>query len=564
MTGGLWHEWDQLPDLAGIGYPIAEVAGDGSSVITKPEGTGGLVSVGTVTEQLLYEIDDPARYRTPDVDVDFTTLRLAGQGPDRVAVRGATGRPPSDRLKLAIVYRDGWTASGMLAVVGRDAEKKARAAGALVLDRVRRAGFTVADSLVECFGAGDVVPGVGRPREAPWEVIVRVTVRDPRRPAVERFCRELAPLVTAGPPGIAGYAAGRPSPRPAFGYWPALVPRSLISPLVEVNSASAWSAARHRTPIRHLLPRGEPLTMGKEEPTIRLGDLAHARSGDKGNTANIGVVARDDASFAWLRSHLTEASGRGPPAGAGDRRGPAVRAARAPRVQLRHREGPGRRGEPVAPAGHARQGSGHGASGTAAARSGSSHVRKPRGEPAMSEPLILRSDDGPVAVLTLNRPDKRNALSRALMRELEHHLDRVGHDSRVRTVVLTGAGTVFCSGMDLKEAAAERDELRGGTACRGDVAGVCRPDPEAPYSAQADDRGRQRRRPGRRRRSDGGVRLCRRLLDGTHRLSRGPPRPGSRGRHVRPDPADRRSPGQTASADRRTDSLPAWPAPGGW
>ena len=248
VTGGLWHEWDQLPDLGGIGYPIAEVAGDGSSVITKPEGTGGLVSVGTVTEQLLYEIDDPARYRTPDVDVDFTTLRLSGQGPDRVAVRGATGRPPSDRLKLAIVYRDGWTASGMLAVVGRDAEKKARAAGALVLDRVRRAGFTVADSLVECFGAGDVVPGVGRPREAPWEVIVRVTVRDPRRPAVERFCRELAPLVTAGPPGIAGYAAGRPSPRPAFGYWPALVPRSLISPFVEVNSASAWSAARHRTP----------------------------------------------------------------------------------------------------------------------------------------------------------------------------------------------------------------------------------------------------------------------------------------------------------------------------
>ncbi|MGD0042105.1 MAG: acyclic terpene utilization AtuA family protein, partial [Isosphaeraceae bacterium] len=153
VTGGLWHEWDQLPDLAGIGYPIAEVAADGSAVITKPEGTGGLVSVGTVTEQLLYEIDDPARYRTPDVDVDFTTLRLTENGPDRVAVRNATGRPPSDRLKLAIVYRDGWTASGMLAVVGRDAEKKARAAGAMLLERVRRAGFAFADSLVECFGA---------------------------------------------------------------------------------------------------------------------------------------------------------------------------------------------------------------------------------------------------------------------------------------------------------------------------------------------------------------------------------------------------------------------------
>ena len=166
VTGGLWHEWDQLPDLAGIGYPIAEVAADGSSVITKPEGTGGLVSVGTVTEQLLYEIDDPARYRTPDVDVDFTTLGLTQIGPDRVAVRGTTGRPPSDHLKLAIVYRDGWTASGMLAVVGRDAEKKARAAGAMLLERVRRSGFTFADSLVECFGAGDVVPASAQPARA--------------------------------------------------------------------------------------------------------------------------------------------------------------------------------------------------------------------------------------------------------------------------------------------------------------------------------------------------------------------------------------------------------------
>lgn len=243
VTGGLWHEWDQLPDLAGIGYPIAEVAADGSAVITKPEGTGGLVSVGTVTEQLLYEIDDPARYRTPDVDVDFTTLRLTENGPDRVAVRSATGRPPSDRLKLAIVYRDGWTASGMLAVVGRDAEKKARAAGAMLLERVRRAGFAFVDSLVECFGAGDVVPGLRPPGESPWEVILRVTVRDVNRPPVERFCREFAPLVTSGPPGIAGYASGRPSPRPAFGYWPTLVPRSMIEATVKVRTAAEWSAS---------------------------------------------------------------------------------------------------------------------------------------------------------------------------------------------------------------------------------------------------------------------------------------------------------------------------------
>jgi hypothetical protein len=246
-TGGLWHGWAELPDFAGVGYPIAEINDDGSFVITKPAGTGGRVSVGTITEQLLYEIDDPARYRTPDVDVDFTKLSLSEQGIDRVAVVGAAGNPPSDRLKLVAVYRDGWMASGMLAVVGRHAEAKARAAGALILERVKRAGFTLADSLIECLGAGDVAPGVVRPATPPLEVVLRVTVRDPNRAAVERFCRELAPLVTAGPPGIAGYASasGRPTPRPAFGYWSALVPRTVAEDQVrvDVRTASEWASS---------------------------------------------------------------------------------------------------------------------------------------------------------------------------------------------------------------------------------------------------------------------------------------------------------------------------------
>jgi Acyclic terpene utilisation family protein AtuA len=249
-TGGLWHRWDQLADPAGIGYPIAEIDSAGGCMIAKPDRTGGLVNVETVTEQLLYEIDDPACYRTPDVNVDFTGLEITQAGPDRVAVRGASGRAPSEKLKMVAVYRDGWTASGMLAVVGRNAEAKARTAGELVLERVRRSGTSLADSLVECLGAGDVAPGVLRPVAPPYEVVLRVTVRDPERESVERFCRELAPLVTAGPPGIVGYATGRPSPRPAFGYWPALVPRDTAEAqtVVDVRTAADWARSLRDSP----------------------------------------------------------------------------------------------------------------------------------------------------------------------------------------------------------------------------------------------------------------------------------------------------------------------------
>ncbi len=239
-TGGLWHRWEEIDDLTGIGYPIAEVREDGSSVITKAEGTGGLVSEATVAEQMVYEIDDPACYKTPDVDVDLTTVSLEQEGPHRVAVRGASGRAPGDRLKVSAVYRDGWTASGLLAVVGRGAEAKARAAGWIVLERVRRAGFALAETLVECLGAGEVVPGVLKPSGSVPEVVLRVTARDPDRKAIERFCREFAPLVTSGPSGIAGYATGRPEPRPAFGYWPTLVPREWVEAAVAVRPASEW------------------------------------------------------------------------------------------------------------------------------------------------------------------------------------------------------------------------------------------------------------------------------------------------------------------------------------
>jgi hypothetical protein len=237
-TGGLWHRWHDVSNWAAIGYPIAEIAADGSATITKPPGTGGMVTVANVAEQLVYEIGDPTCYRTPDIDVDLSSVRLEQIANDRVGVTSSQGEYPSDRLKLSAVYRDGWTASGMLAVVGRDAPDKARACGQILIDKVKRGGFELADTCVEVLGAGDVVRGVVPPGSVPYEVVLRVSVRDPRREAVARFCKEFAPLITSGPAGLAGYASGRPEPRPAFGYWPALVPKDLVEADVHVRQAS--------------------------------------------------------------------------------------------------------------------------------------------------------------------------------------------------------------------------------------------------------------------------------------------------------------------------------------
>jgi hypothetical protein len=228
-TGGLWHRWNEVANWDDIGYPIAELEEDGSFVITKPAGSGGFVTVPNLTEQLVYEIGDPACYRTPDIDVDLTSVLLEQAGADRVRVTGSNGSSPTDKYKLSAVYRDGWTASGMLGVVGRDAEAKARTCGRILLEKVKRAGYEFADSCVEVIGAGDLVRGVVPPQAAPFEVVLRVSVRDPVREGVARFCKEFAPLITSGPAGIAGYASGRPEPRPAFGYWPALVPKALVT-----------------------------------------------------------------------------------------------------------------------------------------------------------------------------------------------------------------------------------------------------------------------------------------------------------------------------------------------
>ncbi|HNT88898.1 MAG TPA: acyclic terpene utilization AtuA family protein, partial [Candidatus Hydrogenedentes bacterium] len=169
----------------------------------------------------------PAHYLSPDCRVDFTTLSVEEVGLDRVRVTGARGARPTNTYKVSATYRDGYWAHGLLTVFGRDAVEKARRGGEIVLERLRRAGFEYARSNIECIGANACVPGV---LDAPplLETVLRISVADPRKEAVERFAKEIAPLVTSGPQGVTGYAAGRPSPRPMFSYWSCLIERDRV------------------------------------------------------------------------------------------------------------------------------------------------------------------------------------------------------------------------------------------------------------------------------------------------------------------------------------------------
>lgn len=234
MSGGLWCNWLEAAALADVGYPIAEIEADGSFRIEKPAGTGGAINLETVAEQLLYEVGDPANYLTPDVVSDFTSVRLREMAADVVTFSNFRGKPATDSYKVSIAYRDGWTASGTLAIFGPNAAAKAKRAGEMLLERLQRAGQSYAATNIETIGAGSVVPGV-LPGSDPPEVMLRVGVRDGSKSAVERFTKEFAPLVTSGPPGVTGYTTGRAAVREVFAYWPALIAKSAVHEHIDIR-----------------------------------------------------------------------------------------------------------------------------------------------------------------------------------------------------------------------------------------------------------------------------------------------------------------------------------------
>ena len=232
--GNCLYDWRNIPDLANVGYPIVEASADGTFVVTKHRGTGGRISVPSVTEQLVYEMGDPHSYITPDVVADFTSIRLAPDGDDRVRVFGITGRPATDKLKVSIAYRAGFKAVGSLVYAWPDALEKAQLADRVLRERLDNMGLRFDQLLTEYVGVsaahGPLSVSTGEAPEVQW----RIGVRSSDRKAVERFTREIAPLVLNGPPTVTGFAGGRPKVEEIVAYWPALVDKTVVRTQVEI------------------------------------------------------------------------------------------------------------------------------------------------------------------------------------------------------------------------------------------------------------------------------------------------------------------------------------------
>jgi Acyclic terpene utilisation family protein AtuA len=336
-TGGLFTDWQTVPDWANIGYPIVECRADGSFDLTKSPGTGGLATVATVAEQLVYEIGDPAHYVLPDVVCDFTQVTLKQTGPERVEVLGARGLSPTATYKVCATYMQGYRCSGQLTIVGFDAAAKARRTGEAILERTRTllAQLGLGDytrTHIEILGAESAYgPHAASGARVTREAVLRLTVSHPAKAALELFAREIAPSGTSFSPGTTG-ASGRPSVSPSIRQYAFLlhkdnVPVTIVvlegksqqtleftMPKVPAETAVASAAvgasdqfARQTAAAgevgEHVKPNDSPDTAWTTVPLVQ---LAYGRSGDKGDVSNIGIIARKPVLLPYLRAALTE------------------------------------------------------------------------------------------------------------------------------------------------------------------------------------------------------------------------------------------------------------------
>lgn len=316
-TGGISTDWRAIAaDWDDMGYPIVECSADGSFLVTKPAGTGGLVTVATVAEQITYEVHDPGHYVLPDVVCDLTSVALTDLGENRVRVTGARGLPATPSYKVSLTYSDGYRCTATLMIVGTDAAEKARQVAAAVLKRTRR---LIADSgysdyravSVEVLGA-EAMYGPHARAQATREVILKIAVAHSQERALELFAREIYPSATSMAQGITGFAAGRPAVQPVVRLASCLIPKERVHAQVELQDARGHVVAVGPAPPARATaePGPAPAAAAGRGPKARAGvapqafdpgsaceavpllRLAYGRSGDKGDTANIGVLAR--------------------------------------------------------------------------------------------------------------------------------------------------------------------------------------------------------------------------------------------------------------------------------
>ncbi|MDG9856024.1 DUF1446 domain-containing protein [Pseudomonas nitroreducens] len=312
-TGGNFTDWESVPDYEHIGFPIVEVQAGGEFVVTKPQGTGGLVTPLSVGEQMLYEIGDPRAYLLPDVICDFTQVQLAQVGENRVAVSGARGLPPTGQYKVSATYPDGFRCTASCLIAGIDAVKKAERVSQAIIAKteeilMERGWGPYREVSVELPGSEATYGPHGR-REDSREIVVKLAVRHSRKEALVLFSREIAQAATGMAPGLTGIVGGRPTVYPVIRLFSFLIDKNACELAVEIDGERppvALPAIDHFDPAALADDIPVPAAIGPAQASVPLVKLAVARSGDKGNHSNIGVMARQPEYLPWIAEALSE------------------------------------------------------------------------------------------------------------------------------------------------------------------------------------------------------------------------------------------------------------------